>query len=89
MLGVPTVAWWVKNLPGIHKYEGSIPVLTRQVKDLVGVAASCSVGRRCGLDLASLWLWCRPAVVAWIQPPDKEIPYATGAALKRKNKTKH
>ena len=35
---------------------------------------SCGVGRRCGSDLALLWLWCRPA---W------EPPYAMGAALKR------
>ena len=34
--------------------------------------------RRCGLDLALLWLWCRPVAAA---------PYAAGAALKRQ-KTK-
>ena len=40
-----------------------------------GVAMSCGVGRRLGLDPALLWLWCRP--VAW------EPPYAAGAALKK------
>ena len=48
---------------------------------------SCGVGRRCGLDLALLWLWCRPAAAALIRPLAWEPPYATGAALKRQ-KTK-
>ena len=30
------------------------------------MAGSC--GRKCGLDLVLLWLWCRPAVAAPIQP---------------------
>ena len=50
---------------------------------------SCGVGHRCGLDLALLWLWCRPAAVAPIRPLDWEPPYAVGAALektKKKNK---
>ena len=47
---------------------------------------SCGVGRRCGTDLALLWLWCRPAAVALIQPLAWELLYATGAALKRKTK---
>ena len=29
---------------------------------------SCGVGRRHGLDPLLLWLWCRPAAVALIQP---------------------
>ena len=34
-----------------------------------------------------LWLWCRPAAAASIQPLAWEHPYATGVALKRpKNK---
>ena len=54
-----------------------------------GVAVGCAVGCRCGLDLALLWLWCRLAAVAPIQPPTWELPYAVGAALKRQNtKTK-
>ena len=49
----------------------------------------CSIGCRCGLDLALLWLWHRPAAVAPIQPLAWELPYATDAALKRKKqKTK-
>ena len=46
---------------------------------------SCSVGHRCGLGLALLWLWCRLVAVALIQPLAWELPYAVGAALKRKS----
>ena len=46
---------------------------------------SCGVGHRYGLDLALLWLWPRPAAAALIQPLAWELPYAAGAALKRKN----
>ena len=38
-------------------------------------------------DPALLWLWCRPAARALIQPLAWEPPYPTGAALKR-HKTK-
>ena len=43
---------------------------------------SCGVGRRCGLDLALLWLWCRLEVLAPIQPLAWKPPYAVGVALK-------
>jgi len=50
---------------------------------------SCvSVGHRCGSDLALLWLWCRPAAAALIQPLGWELPYATSVALKLKKKKK-
>ena len=49
---------------------------------------SCGVGYRCGLDLALLWLWRRPAAVALIRPLAWESPYAAGATLKRTKKTK-
>ena len=48
---------------------------------------SCGVGHRHGLDLALLWLWCRPVAAAPIGPLDWEHPFAVGAALKRQ-KTK-
>ena len=34
-------------------------------------------------DLASLWLWCRPAAIALIHPLGWELLYAAGVALKR------
>ena len=39
-----------------------------------------------GWDLLLLWLWCRAAAVAPIPPLAWELPYASGAALKRKKK---
>ena len=47
---------------------------------------SCGVGRRYSLDVALLWLWCRPAAMAPIRPLAWEPPYAAGAALKRQKK---
>ena len=47
---------------------------------------SYGVGHRCGLDPALLWLRCRLAAVAPIQPLAWEPLYAAGAALKKKKK---
>ena len=43
---------------------------------------SCGVGHRRGLDLALLWLWCKPVATALMRPLAWEPPCATGAALK-------
>ena len=51
-----------------------------------GVAMSSGAGHSRGSDPTLLWLWCRPAAVALIQPLAWELPYATGAALKSKNR---
>jgi len=75
------------NPTRIRKDVGSIPGLTQWVKDLA-LAMSCGVGCRCGSDLALLWLWCRPAVVAPIRPLAWETPYAVSEALKRPKKKK-
>ena len=53
-----------------------------------GLAVGCSIGLRHGSDLALLWLWCRPAVAALIQPLAWEFSYAMGVVLKRKKKKK-
>ena len=47
---------------------------------------SCGAGCRCGLDPELLWLWCRLAATALIQPLAWEPPYASGSALKRQKK---
>ena len=44
----------------------------------------CGVGCRLRLDPTLLWLWCRPAATAQIQPLAWELPYAAGAILKKK-----
>ena len=43
-----------------------------------------STGHRCGSDPLYLWLRCRLKAVAPILPLAWELPYAAGAALKRK-----
>ena len=49
---------------------------------------SCGVGHRCDSDPALLWLWCRLAAGALIQPLDWEPPYAIGCGPKKKRKKK-
>ena len=49
---------------------------------------SCGVGRRCGADLALLWLRRRPAAVILIRRLAWESLYAAGVALKKKAKKK-
>ena len=39
-----------------------------------GIAMSSGVGHRCGWDPVLLWLWCRPAAAAPIQPLAWELP---------------
>ena len=49
---------------------------------------SCGVIRRCGSDLALLWLWCRPAVTAPIRSLVWEPPFAMRVGLKRQKNPK-
>ena len=38
------------------------------------------------MNLVLLWMWRKPAAAALIQPLAWELPYAAGAAIKRKKK---
>ena len=64
-LGVPVVAQRAKNSISIHEDAGSIPGLPQWVEGS-SMAMNCSVGHRCGSDLALLWLWHRLAAAALI-----------------------
>ena len=48
------------------------------------MAVSAGVGRRCGCDLALLWLWYRLAATAPSQPLAWELSYAVGTVLEKK-----
>ena len=53
-----------------------------------GIATSCSVGHRGGLDLVLLWPWSRAVAAVLILPRAQELSYAAGAAVnKQTNKT--
>ena len=67
------------NPTSVLEDTGLIPGLTWWVKD--HIAMSCGVSRRYSLDPALLWLWCRLAAAAWIQPLAWELPYVMGVAL--------
>ena len=45
---------------------------------------SCGVGHRHDSDPMLLWLWCRLAAAALIQPLGWQLPYAADKALKSK-----
>ena len=64
---------WVWSLASLSGLKGSV---------------NCGVGRRCGLDLTLLWLWCRLEATAPVQSLAWESPYATSVALKRQQQQK-
>ena len=79
------MAQQVKNPTSIHEDAGSIPGLAQCIKGS-RLAVSFSIGHRRGSNLALLWLWCRPAAAAQIQPLARKRPYAAGADIKNKKK---
>ena len=74
------------NPTGIHVDVGLISGPVQWVKGS-GIAVSCGVGCRYGLDPLLLWLWHRLEAVTPIQPLAQELPYTTSVALKRKKKS--
>ena len=74
------------NLTSTHENANPIPGLTSW--GLVGWGSSVAGGRRHGSDPALLWLRCRPAATALIQPLTWEPPHASDGALRRRKKEK-
>ena len=67
------------SIPGGHRFNPG----TCSVGWVSGIAVSCDVGLRHGLDPELLWLWYRLTATAPIRPLAWELSYAVGAALKR------
>ena len=79
------MAQQVKNPTSIHVDMGLILGAAQWIKD----SALLQAARSCGLDPKLLWLWCRPATAAPIQPLAWELSYVAGLALKREKKKKN
>ena len=79
----PLYPLWLSRL---QTQPVSMKMWVRFLASLCVIAVSCGTRCRRGLDLALLWLWCRPATAAPIQHLAWELPYAAGAALKRQRK---
>ena len=82
VLEVPIVAQSLMNPTCTHDDSSSIPGLVQWVEAPV-LLVNCGVGHRHGSDPALLWLCCRMAVPAPVQPLAWDPPYASGAALKK------
>ena len=65
-IGVPTVAQQVKNPLVSVRMQFPFPASLSGLGS--GVVTNQSIGHRYGLNLALLWLQCRPAAAALIQP---------------------
>ena len=88
--GVAIVAQQITNPTSMHEDEGLIPGLVGGLR----IQHCCELWCRSQMQLGSrhccghCWalLWCRLAAAAPVQPLAWKLPYAMGAALKRKKK---
>ena len=78
------------NPTGIHDDACGFDPWPQSLGQGSGVAMSCGVSHRCGLDSELLWLWlyCKIAAVAPIRPLGMEIPHDACGVLKGKKKKK-
>ena len=85
--GVPVVAQESgTQLVGMEMQMGSLPSLSELRIWRCHELWCCGVGHSSDPEL--LWLWCRLEAAALIQPLAWELPYVTGAALKKQSKIK-
>ena len=73
VLRVPLVAKQVKDLTS-SPWGCEFDPWPHSVGLGSGIASSCSVVCRFGLDPVLLWLWCRPAAAAQIRSLAQELP---------------
>ena len=100
------IIWYSKSKEGVPMAQGlmnptrnhdgyGFDPWPRSVGQGSGIAVSCGVGHRLGLDPEFLWLWLlyRWRSTALIRPLAWETPYVVGVALekakKQKNKNKN
>ena len=74
----PTIAEYI---PSVH---GTFTRLDHNLSHKINIKQYERIETRCGLDLALLWLWCRPAAVALTLPLAWEFPYAVGVPPPKK-----
>jgi len=79
--------WWLSTLwTGLVSMRMQIRILALLSELRI---RHCGGGHRCSSDPELLWLWRRSAAAALIWPLTWELPYSTGAAVKKaKTKTK-
>ena len=73
------------NLTNNREDGNLIPGPNQWVKGS-GIVVSCGVGLRCSLDLALLWLWCRPETVVQLDPKPGNFHMLQVQPLKKKKK---
>ena len=74
------------NLTSVHEEAGPIRGLTQGLGS--GVAISCVVGHRHGLNLVLLWLWRRPVATALDLTPSLGTSLGCGCGPKEDKKRK-
>ena len=73
---------WLSRLRTQLAFIGmQVPSLASLSGQGSSVAAGCSIGHRCGVDLALPWLWRRLAAAALVQLLAWKLPYAAGVAI--------